>query len=83
MKGVAKQKSKKGKGNVNKENVNIEEECDVCYMCKLVFPEGVSAENANWIECDQCGRWFHQVCVGQEEEEVMEESYFVCVNCCE
>ena len=72
------------KAKTSKETVTTEEEVsDVCCMCELVFPEGVNGENVTWIECDQCKRWFHQVCVGLEEEEVMDETYFVCVKCCE
>ena len=54
----------------------------VCCMCDSRFPECAS-ENVDLIECDQCGSWYHQVCVGLCGNEIVDGVYFVCVKCCD
>ena len=54
----------------------------VCCMCDSRFPE-CESENVDWIECDQCGSWYHQVCVGLCDNESVDDVYFVCVKCCD
>ena len=54
----------------------------VCCMCESMYPDG-ECENVEWIECDQCERWYHQVCVGLCENESLDDVFFVCVKCCD
>ena len=38
-------------------------EIKVCGLC-LFESDHQHGDNVNWIECDTCGMWFHQSCVG-------------------
>ena len=35
-----------------------------CGICKDRFPPNSRAKKCNWICCDICQNWFHNVCVG-------------------
>ena len=50
--------------------------CSVCDSTQAMYPDG-ECDNLEWIECDQCERWYHQVFVGLCENDM----FFVCVQC--
>lgn len=53
-----------------------EEDEDQCYMCNT------KKANENWIQCDQCDKWFHQGCVGITPENMPQENdKYYCPNC--
>jgi len=45
---------------------------DVCLR-----PEGTSS----WVQCDECGRWYHIPCLFLEPEDLHEDKEFYCPNC--
>jgi len=45
---------------------------DVCLR-----PEGTS----NWVQCDECGGWYHVPCLFLDDEELQEDKEFYCPNC--
>lgn len=45
---------------------------DVCLR-----PEGT----ASWVQCDECGGWYHVACLFLEEGELLEDKEFYCPNC--
>lgn len=38
------------------------------------------AEHLDWVQCDKCKKWFHQICLGFSKSEYTAASYF-CKNC--
>ncbi len=58
--------------------MECEEEEDRCNKCKLVDPPmGSNTDADNWITCDVCDKWHHNVCVGLNEN----AKTFVCEFC--
>ena len=57
---------------------DIENDNELCAICHLDFPPHSRAKKCNWVACDNCKTWFHNICVGLGKRQV--ESY-KCVNC--
>ena len=54
------------------------EDRGVCATCGLREPNTGGARVINWVQCDSCQQWFHDGCVGWEEEATGD---FLCREC--
>ena len=57
---------------------------DICMKCQQVDLASIeNGDDIKWIECDNCGQWYHIICVGIVPELVkdLDETYFVFENC--
>ena len=54
------------------------EDRGVCATCGLREPNTGGAGVINWVQCDSCQQWFHDGCVGWEEEATGD---FLCREC--
>lgn len=54
------------------------------YLCSMPFCSRPSGERhkISWVQCDQCDRWCHNVCVGKREGyKVGKDARFLCHYC--
>ena len=70
-------KAERKRGRVRQEQKQAEEDNDecICPKCKLAYEEETE-QSETWIECENCGRWYHLQCAG-----VVEDSEFYCPLC--
>ena len=56
---------------------------DSCMKCQQVDQASIENDDIKWIEFDNCGQWYHIICLGIVPElvEDLNETYFVCENC--
>lgn len=47
-------------------------------ICNAAFPSQSHVKNCNWITCDSCKVWFHDVCVGLGN---LKPKLCMCANC--
>jgi hypothetical protein len=47
-----------------------------CGFCSLKYYSVQSVEKGDWIRCQKCGTWYHEVCVGAAGRK-----HFVCGSC--
>lgn len=54
--------------------VGAEDE-DQCFMCNM-------KKQSDWIQCDQCDKWFHIICVGLTPDTIPDQNdKYYCPNC--
>ncbi|XP_019720914.1 uncharacterized protein LOC109513132 [Hippocampus comes] len=41
-----------------------------CAMCSLGKPPGAGPPLINWIQCDECERWYHEQCLGMTVDDL-------------
>lgn len=41
----------------------------------------IDGDHLNWIQCDNCNKWYHCICVGLDEMENFDEEEWLCPNC--
>ena len=41
---------------------------DACGFCHRSFLRATSSRLSQWIQCQHCGSWFHEFCVGAEKK---------------
>ena len=56
----------------------LDDEDVPCAICSAAFPPQSRAKNCNWISCDSCKVWFHNVCVGLGNRK---PKLYKCANC--
>ena len=69
---VEKQQSKKQKQTSS----NNDEENVPCGFCALLYFSQESALKGDWIRCQRCKTWYHEVCVG-----ALGRKQFICGKC--
>ena len=61
---------------------------ELLFTRKFTFPLGTDClqkacchpHTTRWVACDECGRWFHCLCVGLKRN--AETVDFICCHCC-
>ncbi|XP_034083088.1 lysine-specific demethylase 5B-B-like [Gymnodraco acuticeps] len=43
-----------------------------CAMCSASKPLGSGPPTTDWIQCDTCERWFHEQCLGMNQDQLQE-----------
>ncbi|KAI9517793.1 hypothetical protein NQZ68_000962 [Dissostichus eleginoides] len=43
-----------------------------CAMCSASKPPGSGPPTTDWIQCDTCERWFHEQCLGMNQDQLQE-----------
>nr|XP_033951280.1 lysine-specific demethylase 5B-B-like [Pseudochaenichthys georgianus] len=43
-----------------------------CAMCSASKPPGSGPPTTDWIQCDICERWFHEQCLGMNQDQLQE-----------
>ena len=51
---------------------------DDCSAGKCLKPVG---QEVNWVQCDRCELWFHLLCIGMKQEDLVENEDFMCALC--
>ncbi|KAL7370450.1 hypothetical protein ABVT39_000967 [Epinephelus coioides] len=41
-----------------------------CALCSMAKSRGPGPQVTNWIQCDSCGRWFHEQCLGMTTKDL-------------
>ncbi|XP_048582625.1 lysine-specific demethylase 5A isoform X2 [Nematostella vectensis] len=78
---VPKKRRRKQKLKLQEELVNVEdddEEEDPCAAASCSRPIG---EEVGWVQCDQCERWYHLVCIGLSSERAEALDSYHCKLC--
>ncbi|XP_049333302.1 uncharacterized protein LOC125801146 isoform X2 [Astyanax mexicanus] len=52
-----------------------------CSMCSMAKPPGSGPPMTNWIQCDTCFRWFHELCLNMDTEKLIQARASIW-NCC-
>jgi len=90
-----KRKSPDTNGDREREDSDLE---DITYMetdsdegddsnekCSACFGEDGLDDNAKWIGCNRCPRWFHKSCLSERVEQMTDEELemynFICQHC--
>ena len=54
------------------------DEQNVCFNCKSKYPPTKKRiKSIDWVQCDECDRWFHEFCVSRDES----TDQFICIDC--
>ncbi|KAJ4923070.1 hypothetical protein JOQ06_027806, partial [Pogonophryne albipinna] len=48
-----------------------------CAMCSASKPPGSGPPTTDWIQCDTCERWFHEQCLGMNQDQLQEARYSI------
>ena len=73
--------------NIMKESVeeyigtNEEEKEQCCFSCKKANACGSASKEVEWVEWDLCEKWYHVICEGACDEDLVSENY-TCKLCC-
>lgn len=57
-------------------NPKSSEVSDICPICRMAD----NPKSANWVECDECNVWYHEICQGLTKVPDS-ESKFICNSC--
>ena len=58
-----------------------EEEEECCFSCKKTNVRGSASKEVEWVTCDLCEKWYHVICEGASDEDLVSENY-TCKLCC-
>ena len=58
-----------------------EEEEEACFSCKKVNVRGSASEEVEWVACNLFEKWYHIICEGACDEDLVSENY-TCKLCC-
>ena len=64
---------------VNGKENEQEDEDTACTFCGKLEPENYEAEEIDWIFCTKCKPWFHQKCMGIDDNNLPKK--FLCFEC--
>lgn len=69
--------------NNNIRGKNIDHECNICHgNIKFDEEDRRSIEKEiSWICCENCGKWYHQICINMEEFQSILLDIYHCSNC--
>ena len=60
---------------------SVDESLANCFNCKSEYPPTKKKlKNIDWVQCDVCDEWFHELSVTRDKSGVCEG--FNCNNCC-
>ncbi|XP_042355986.1 transcription factor 19-like [Plectropomus leopardus] len=48
---------------------------DCCAMCDTFKPPGQGTAIVQWIQCDNCDRWFHGSCLSMDIEDAKDKTW--------
>ncbi|CAL8303347.1 unnamed protein product [Arctogadus glacialis] len=56
---------------------------ETCSMCGADKPPGQAPPITDWIQCDNCDRWFHNLCLNMDQNKLKEvkKRQWLCVLC--
>ena len=52
-----------------------------CFSCKKANVRGSASKEVEWVACDLCEKWYHVICEGACDEDLVSENY-TCKLCC-
>lgn len=61
-----------------RQNFVAEEDQEECSAKNCKKPQGTAID---WIQCDKCAKWYHQVCLSLSAQEADVDVYY-CPSCC-
>ena len=57
-----------------------EEEGECCFSCKKANVCGSVSKEVEWVACDLCEKWYHAICEGACDEDLVSEPGVFIVN---
>ena len=79
-------KSSDSSNNIMEESVeeyigtSEEEEGECCFSCKKANVCGSVSKEVEWVACDLCEKWYHAICEGACDEDLVSEPGVFIVN---
>ena len=52
-----------------------EEEEERCFSCKKANVCGSGSKEVEWVTCNLCEKWYHVICEGACDEDLVSENY--------
>lgn len=65
-------------------NLILEMSCNVANLCVLCGENDIHADDSNWVQCDDCDRWYHSHCIQKTHKistSTLAEDKYSCMLC--